>query len=292
MFIDIHAHAYRIPFMQLDGVPPWPRPGDLLPYYDRIGVEKAVLLPIVAPESYMPQTNEEIIEAAQRFTGRFIPFCNIHPQIRGSNPHFPIEKLLAKYVDAGCRGVGEVMVNRSFLDPLMRNLFRAVNELKLPLTFHLSSTPLAGYGIADDPGLPGLDRTLSTYPDIKFLGHSSPFWAEISVLELPGDRAGLPRGKVREGAIPKLMRKHPNLYGDLSARSGANALMRDEEYAVRFLTEFQDRLFFGLDICSIPVPDFHEQLPAFLKRLLAEKKITQVVFDKIARKNAERLLGL
>ena len=44
MFIDIHAHAYRIPFMQLDGVPPWPRPEDLLPYYDRIGVEKGSVL--------------------------------------------------------------------------------------------------------------------------------------------------------------------------------------------------------------------------------------------------------
>jgi hypothetical protein len=48
------------------------------------------------------------------------------------------------------------------------------------------------------------------------------------------------------------MRKYPNLYGDLSAGSGCNALARDPEYAIKFMTEFQDRLMFGLDICSPP----------------------------------------
>ncbi|MEI8345181.1 MAG: hypothetical protein WCG06_03820, partial [Candidatus Omnitrophota bacterium] len=48
-----------------------------------------------------------------------------------------------------------------------------------------------------------------------------------------------------EGRVPQLMRKYTNLYGDLSAGSGCNALKRDRKYAVKFLNEFQDRLMFG-----------------------------------------------
>ncbi len=40
----------------------------------------------------------------------------------------------------------------------------------------------------------------------------------------------------------ELLRKYPNLYADLSALSGANAILRDPEYGVKFLDEFQDRL--------------------------------------------------
>jgi predicted TIM-barrel fold metal-dependent hydrolase len=77
--------------------------------------------------------------------------------------------------------------------------------------------------------------------------------------------------------------------GDLSAGSGYNALARDEEYAVQFLNEFQDRLFFGTDICA---PDTPTPLVDFLLRLRDEKKISETVFEKVARGNAKRLFGL
>ena len=117
-------------------------------------------------------------------------------------------------------------------------------------------------------------------------------WAEISELEMVSDRRGYPRGKVvREGAVPKLFRRCPNLFGDLSAGSGANALMRDPEYAVRFLNEFQDRLCFGMDICLEPTEN-NAKLAGFLTGLLEEGKISETVFRKVARENAIRILGL
>ena len=39
------------------------------------------------------------------------------------------------------------------------------------------------------------------------------------------------------------------MYGDLSAGSGLNALLRDEEHARKFLTRHQDKLLYGSD-CS------------------------------------------
>ncbi|MFQ6095950.1 MAG: amidohydrolase family protein, partial [Candidatus Bathyarchaeia archaeon] len=122
------------------------------------------------------------------------------------------------------------------------------------------------------------------------LAHSQPFWAEIGQLETPADRYGYPKYPVKkEGVVPKLMRRYPNLYGDLSANSGYNALARDPEYAVQFLTEFQDRLLFGTDITSLDTPT---PLVDFLLSLYNKNKISKEVFRKIARENASRVLGL
>ena len=85
------------------------------------------------------------------------------------------------------------------------------------------------------------------------------------------------------------MRRYENLMGDLSAGSGHNALARDPEYAAGFLEEFQDRLLFGTDICA---PDAPTPLVDFLTGLRDSGKITQTVFDKVARENAIRLLDL
>ena len=89
--------------------------------------------------------------------------------------------------------------------------------------------------------------------------------------------------------MPKLFRRYQNLFGDLSAGSGYNALARNPDYAVRFLAEFQDRLLFGTDICA---PTGNVPLPGFLLELLDKGRISPELFRKVARENAIRLLGL
>ena len=89
--------------------------------------------------------------------------------------------------------------------------------------------------------------------------------------------------------MPVLFRRYANLWADLSAGSGYNALARDPEYAAKFLTEFQDRLMFGTDICFAL-----QKLPlaSFLTGLREKGKLSEVAFQKIARGNAIRLYGL
>ena len=292
MFIDVHAHAYRkTPVYGSKGTRKWVTPERLLEFYDKHDVEKGVLMPLLGPEFYPPQANEDILEAAERFPGRFIPFCNVHPYAMHYDPASPLELLFEQYKELGCRGVGEVTFNLSFHDPHMQNFFRAVEKSGLPMTFHLAHRLGGCYGIYDEPGLPGLEDTLKRHPNLRMLGHSQTFWAEISELDTVAERAGYPKGKVREGAVPKIMRKCPNLYGDLSAGSGANALIRDEEFAVKFLNEFQDRLCFGLDVCLEPTED-NARLVYFLRKLRDEGKISETVFQKVARENVLKILGL
>jgi len=49
------------------------------------------------------------------------------------------------------------------------------------------------------------------------------------------------------GALDHLFDAHANLWGDLSAGSGANALARDREFGRGFLVRRADRLLFGTD---------------------------------------------
>lgn len=293
MIIDIHAHCYRKPFFTMPGHDPWPTPETLLPFYDKYGIDKAVIQLLIGPEYYLPTNNEDALEIAEKYPDRFIPFCNIHPQAFGNSPFTKLENIFRQYKDAGCKGVGEVICNKRFYDPLMQNFFRAIEETELPMTIHLASREGNCYGIIDEPGLPGLDETLARYPKLRILGHSMAFWSEIAPLDTIYSRNGYPKGKITEdGALAKIMRKRPNLYGDLSAGSGENALMRDPEYAVKFLTEFQDRLCYGIDICSAYPRAGSADLLHFLQKLLAEKQISQEIYDKVMYKNAVNILGL
>jgi len=289
-FIDIHCHAFKRPYIWIDGKPLFANPEQILKRYDELGIEKGVLLPIVNPEVYLPQSNEEIIEICEKYPDRFIPFCNIDPRALTNSPDADFEKILNYYKSLGCRGLGEVMPNLSFLDERVLNLFKHVEKIGFPLIFDGNGRLGNTYGLYDDPGLLQLEKCLSLFPSLKFLGHGPSFWAEISVLKEEKDRYGYPDYPViEEGRVPFLLRKYSNLYGDLSAMSGYNALIRDIEYAVIFLNEFSDRLLFGTDLCR---PDQDIPLVKFLKELVEKGKISENVYRKISRENAIKLLKL
>ena len=159
-----------------------------------------------------------------------------------------------------------------------------------PLIFDISAQIGGRYGLYDDLGLPQLEKSLQKFPKLKILGHGPAFWSEIGRLKTPADRASYPLYPIyEEGVVPKLLRRYENMYGDLSAFSGFNALARDSEYAVKFLNEFQDKLFFGTDICSF---NQKVQLAEYLLSLKSKGKISQEVFQKIAKENAIKLLKL
>ncbi len=298
MFIDIHAHAYRkpVPFVvQFCSVE------QLISRYDEAGIEKGVLLPIVSPEIYLPQANEDILEMTEQYPDRLIPFCNIDPRALTNSVDAPLDSLLRYYRDKGCKGLGEVMLNVPVMDPMVQNLFKHAQDVELPVIFDGSDQVGGDFGLYDDPGLPQLEHTLQKFPKLIMLGHGPVFWSEIGRLETPGERSSVfgpgggqvgchPSGPIKEeGVVPKLFRRYPNLYGDLSDLNPWNALARDPEYGPKFLDEFQDRLLFGTDICFFDMP-----LPMvdLLREWRDTKKISEGVFNKVARENAVKLLGL
>jgi predicted TIM-barrel fold metal-dependent hydrolase len=218
-----------------------------------------------------------------------------------NSPDAPLDKLLSYYRDKGCKGLGEVMLNVPVMHPMVQNLFRHAEKVGLPVIFDGSDQLTGDFGLYDDPGLPQLEHTLQRFPKLIMFGHGPVFWSEIGRLETPGDRAiifdmnggqvgRLPVGRIKEeGVVPILFRRYPNLYGDLSDYTAYNALARDDEYGPKFLEEFQDRIFFGTDMCS---PKMEVPLTELLINWRDTKKISETVFNKVARENAIKLLGL
>ena len=73
------------------------------------------------------------------------------------------------------------------------------------------------------------------------------------------------------------------------AGSGHNSVSRDPEFGYAFLEEFQDRLFFGTDVCD---PRNETPLPGFLDSAVEQGHITREAYEKIGWRNAEALLQL
>jgi predicted TIM-barrel fold metal-dependent hydrolase len=290
--IDIHVHTSASGWMSRLPDRPYATPEQLIGMYDRIGVERGVILPNISVETdFNTSSNYEAWLTVQKYPDRFSWFCNIDGHMGSNSPDTDFTPYMRFMKEKGAKGVGEVCTNLPFDDPLMLNLFRHCEKNGLPLTFHIGD-PGHDYGIVDDIGLPRLEKAMNECPDLIFLGHSQKFWAEISGDLTAEQRAGYPTGKVVPGGrLLELMRNYPNLCGDLSAGSGYNAVSRDPDFGYAFLEEFQDRLFYGTDICdpaNISSPML--KLARFLDDGVTEGKLSYDAYYKISRGNALRIL--
>ena len=294
--IDIHAHIVAFP----QWTPAHPASGyrmlspeELIEMYDRLDIERGVLLPIVSPEGQpVIMSNEGCIFAAEKYPDRFSWFCNVDPRaLNNTDGTADLSYLLDHYKKLGAKGLGELTANIYTDDPRMDNLFSHCEEVGLPVLFHVSPALGYWYGMVDDLGLPRLEKMLKKHPKLQFIGHSQPFWSEMSVDNTEETRNSNPTGKVTPGRLIHLMREYENLTCDLSAGSGANALTRDAENAVSFLTEFQDRIYYGCDICA----SFNTHPFTFrdlIDGLCESGAISETVYRKVCRDNAAKLLGL
>ena len=157
----------------------------------------------------------------------------------------------------------------------------------MPVLFHVSPKAGYSYGLVDHLGLPLLEEALQKFPDLLLIGHSQPFWAEMSRDLTEQDRNSYPQGKIIDGRVPQLLRKYKNLYGDLSAGSGFNAIKRDPEFGADFIEEFQDQLFYGTDICA---PNEENHLSKWLDDAFTNQKISKQAYEKVCRLNALKIL--
>ena len=296
MLIDIHGHCLKnhMPLHRGDEPMVWPEL--LLEMHKEIGISRGVLLPLVGPENVpAPQSTDEVLDIARESNGHFIPFLSLDPRMMYNTPEADLSFIIEYYKDKGCKGIGEVTANLSFTDPRCLNLFRAAERNGLPMTIHIGTQEGGMYGLVDDLGLPRLEAVLRKFPGLKILGHSQAFWSHIGA-DVRLDNWGIyPSGPVKRGGrIVELMRRYPNLLGDLSAGSGLNAISRDPSFAYEFLDEFQDRLFYGTDICQ----PFNRNEPLFLglrdflSNALHEGHLSREAYEKITHGNAERLLDL
>lgn len=196
----------------------------------------------------------------------------------------------------GAKGLGEIKFNVAVDGPEMRSVYELSAEFKVPITIHFQEDS-SGSFTAPIKGLPNM---LKAYPKTTFIGHGNAFWANISA-DVPAGIA-YPTGKIQPGGLTdRMLADFPNLYADLSANSGRNALGRDPDFAPAFLTRHKDKLLFGSDC---PCRDGRgagqvSQAPLIKGRCVARETLTALkqltspdLFHQITWANAHRLLSL
>ena len=309
MIIDIHTHVgdlRRVDMMDRLTVT-WER---LIKRLDKERIDKAVFLPLGAsPESshgpFLFAPNPDVIsqlKTARKYRDRIISFGNLDPRMGcagnlepdqvGNPPEADFSWIIERFIELDCAGIGEITANIAMDDPRMINMCRQCGTFGLPVLMHCTGPGRGVYGLYDEVGSPRLETLLRQSADTILIGHAPGFWAEISGNIKPENKFISPRGPIEtEGSLPKLLRTHTNLYADLSANSGLNAISRDRAFGIRFLKEFQDQLLFGTDVCY---GDEKGEIPTltYLRNLLGENAIDQNVFDKITGINALKILKL
>ena len=309
MIIDFHTHVGDLRTSErMDRLPvTWE---GLIERLDEEGIDKAVVLPIMAsPESmkgpalFQPQGDLlSQLETARRYRERIIIFGNLDPRMGclgnlephqvANPPETDFSWVLERLREMGCVGIGEITANIAVDDPRVITLVRQCGEYELPVLFHCTGPGRGVYGLYDEVGLPRLERLLQAAAGTTVIGHAPGFWAEIEGDITVEKKFVYPTGPIRkEGALIRLLRSHPNLYADISANSGFNAISRDRDFGASFLTEFQDRVLFGTDVCFGGADDRMPHL-GYLRKLREENRITSEVFSKITGENALKILTL
>lgn len=267
--IDIHQHT------NYSG-----RTGEqLIAHQRRNGVTRTVLLPAGSKYGLAVGAggNDSVVALARRLPGEYSFFANELPDIPETRA------VLEKYLAMGAIGIGEQKFHVDCDSAAMRLVAGIARDYRVPVLMHIQHET---YNLHFER----FHKMLEAYPTVNFIGHAQTFWANIGRNQ--PQEVLYPKGPVTPGGITdRLLSDYPNMWGDLSAGSGLNALLRDEDHARGFLDRHQDRLLFGSDCNDVDGYDkqcvLREQQAA-VRRLAPNPRAVR----KILYENAAKLLKI
>ena len=221
--VDCHHHLRRTPeanVLHLDGS----------------GMSNAMIL---AREN----SAEQIAALRNNNPGRFVGW------FAGADITKPeAEDLLKKAVKNGAIGFGELKFHVEAAGPELRRIYALAADLNVPVMVHFQEVPHTPTEGVFATGFKNFEAILKAYPKTKFIGHADAFWANVSADY--ANQEAYPAGPIKRGGVTdKLLGDYENLFGDLAANSGNNALSRDPEFTKDFLKRHESKLIFGSD-CS------------------------------------------
>ncbi len=269
-----------------------PQPAANLAHFDGAGVTKGNLLTRGA-------ALEQVKALQAAAPGRFTWF-NSYDVARPD-----AAQVLTQAVKDGAQGFGEVKFHVAADGPELRRMYALAADLRVPILVHFQEVDhFPGEGTWSTGFAKTFESVLKAYPKTTFIGHADAFWANVSADY--HNEAAYPAGPITRGGLTdKWLGDYPNLFGDMSANSGNNAMSRDPEFTAGFLTRHQDKLLFGSD-CSCT--DGHgggvsqSNNPAATRLAgkcvaretlgVLKRSAPSEVFNKIAWGNAHKLLRI
>ena len=279
--IDIHQH------LNYSGRPD----AVLLTHQRTMGISRTILLPAGRPLSvestHFGASNG--LDAKALGNDACFQFARAHRQeyLFGANEVPDLDSAVSeieRFLKQGAVVIAEQKFGVECDSPAMQKIYALAQAHRVPVLMHWQ---FEMYNF----GFERFYKMLEKYPRVTFLGHAQTWWANID--KNHRDQSVLyPKGPVTPGGLTdRYLGDYPNMYGDLSAGSGLNALTRDEPFTKDFLTRHQDKLVFGSD-CSDAVGEGPKcqgaQTIAAIRRLAASK----IVERKLLYENAKRIFRL
>ena len=265
--------------------------GDLLSHQRAMGITTTILLPsgrpVISASTHegisnglqaKATGNEVCYQFAQQHPGEFLFAANEVSDLPDATTE------IEKYLKLGAKLVGESKFGVECDSPEMQKIYQLAGAYKVPVLMHWQ------HGMYNY-GFDRFYKMLEKYPNVNFIGHAQTWWANIDK-DHKDQTVLYPKTKVAPGGLTdKYLSDYPNMFGDLSAGSGLNSLLRDEEHARSFLDRHQDKLLYGSD-CADVTGDVKDcdgaRIIAAIKRFSPGKKVER----KILYKNAKQLFRI
>ena len=193
-------------------------------------------------------------------------------------------EVIEGYLRRGAVMIAEQKFGVECDSPEMQQLYRLAEEHRVPVLMHWQFQ-MYNYGFER------FHRMLEKYPRVTFIGHAQTWWGHID-RNHTDQTVMYPKGPVARGGLTdRYLADYPNMYGDLSAGSGLNALTRDEAFTREFLVRHQDKLLFGSDCTDVTGTGsgcLGAQIIGAVRRLASDKRIER----KLLYENAKRVLRI
>ena len=277
--IDIHQHQfYKGRTVQ-----------QLVAHQRVMGVTTTVILPsarafdrkpdgtYLDPQRAKMSGNDAAIGMVSEWPKEFVRFANELPTLSDGL------KTIEKYLRNGGLGIGESKFAIDCDSSHIERLAEIAQSFHVPVLMHFQH---AAYNM----GIERFHKILKKYPKVNFIGHAQTWWGNID--KNHDQKMMYPKGKVTPGGITdRYLSEFPNMFGDFSAGSGLNSLIRDEQHARAFLKRHQDKLMFGSD-CADTIGHglkcTGSKTIAAIRQLASSKNVER----KILYQNAKRLLKI
>jgi predicted TIM-barrel fold metal-dependent hydrolase len=208
---------------------------ELIAHQRDMGVTVTVLLPAGSKYGLAAGAggNDTVVAIARQHPKAYRFFANELPDIPEARP------VIERYLKMGAIGIGEQKFPVNADSPHIDLVATIAREYGVPVLMHFEH---GNYNL----GIENFARVLKRHPRVNFIGHAQTWWGNIDRNHKQTEM--YPKTPVTPGGITdRLLSDFPNMYGDLSAGSGLNSLLRDEDHARGFLKRHQDRLMFGSD---------------------------------------------
>jgi uncharacterized protein len=251
----------------------------MIAHQRKMGVTHTILLPagrFFGLEA-MASGNDRVMEVAKRLPNEYSFFANEVPYLSDA------ADVIRDVLKAGAIGIGEQKFMLESDSRAIIQVAEIAQEFNVPVLLHFQ---FGRY----NTGYERFPKILERFPKVKFIGHAQTFWANIDAVA--DQKVLYPKGPVKAGGLTdRYLTDYPNFFGDLSAGSGLNAFLRDEDHARGFVERHQDKLLYGSD-CNDSVGEGEKcsgaQMIAAVRRLSPSKAVER----KLLYENAKAVLKL